>query len=248
MATMNRAVAIKSPLPSLADQQRYWDERWNRQRLPNDYQRRRGDAVLALVRSLRLTNPTILDFGCGTGWFTADLSQLGRATGIDLSETAIAQARASYPQVSFIAANLFETSFPEEHFDVVVSQEVVAHVEDPAGYLDIIARILKPSGYLIITSANPLVIAHWSGSSPEVRGHIKLFMNRRDFRRMLHRQFHVLRTTSIMPIGDRGIQRIVNSGKLNTALGWLIPPRYLEQLKEWAGLGYTLIALARKRT
>ncbi len=244
---MNGSVITKSPLPSLPDQRRYWDERWDRQRLPNDYQRRRGDTVLAMLKSLRLTNPEILDFGCGTGWFTEELSHFGRATGIDLSEGAIAYARATYPHVPFIAANLFDTSFPVEHFDVVVSQEVVAHVEDPAGYLDIIARILKPTGYLIITTANPLVIKHWSDRSPDVRGHIKLFVNRRQFKRMLRRQFRVVRTTSIMPIADRGIQRIINSSKLSTALGWLIRPHYLERLKEWAGLGYTLIALAQKR-
>src|SRR2546427_9646757 len=76
----------KAPLPALADQRRYWDERWDRQRLPNDYQRRRGDTILDLLRSLRLTNPEILDFGCGTGWFTEQLSHVGRATGLDRSE------------------------------------------------------------------------------------------------------------------------------------------------------------------
>ncbi len=156
---------IRASLPSLAEQRRYWDERWDRQRLPNDYQRRRGDAVLAMLDSLRLRDPEILDFGCGTGWFTADLARRGRATGIDLSEVAIAQARTAYPQVRFIAGNLYQATFPAEHFDVVVSQEVVAHVEDPARYLAIIARILKPNGHLIITAANRLVSTSRAGSS-----------------------------------------------------------------------------------
>src|SRR3989442_7750377 len=107
-----------SPLPSLADQRRYWDQRWERQQLPNYYQRRRGETVLAILKSLRLADPEILDFGCGTGWFTEALSHLGRATGIDLSETAIARAKATYPHVRFIAANLFEAAFPAEQFDV----------------------------------------------------------------------------------------------------------------------------------
>jgi 2-polyprenyl-3-methyl-5-hydroxy-6-metoxy-1,4-benzoquinol methylase len=236
----------KLPLPSLTDQRRYWDERWDQQRHPNAYQRRRGDTVLAILISLRLVNPEILDFGCGTGWFTAELSHYGRATGIDLSEVAIAEARASYPGVRFIAGNLYETTFPVEHFDVVVSQEVIAHVENPAAYLDIIARILKPNGYLIITSANRLVIERWNyGLDPDA--HIKFFPNRREFKRMLRSRFKVLRTTSIIPVGDRGILRLVNSYKLNKALGWVITPRYVERLKECAGFGYTLVALAHKR-
>jgi 2-polyprenyl-3-methyl-5-hydroxy-6-metoxy-1,4-benzoquinol methylase len=235
-----------TPLPSLAEQRRYWDERWERQRLPNAYQRRRGDALLAMLQTLALPDPEILDLGCGTGWFTADLCRLGRATGIDLSAGAIATARAAYPHVSFIAANALETALPAEHFDVVVSQEVVAHIEDPVGYLELIARILKPGGYLLITSANPRVIAHWSDRGPDYSGHIKLFLDRRAFTWMLRRSFRVLRVTSIMPVGDLGLHRIWNSNRLATALGWLVSRASLERVKGWAGLGYTLIALARK--
>ncbi|PYO84808.1 MAG: hypothetical protein DMD65_02270 [Gemmatimonadetes bacterium] len=236
---------IRASLPSLTDQRRYWDERWDRQRLPNDYQRRRGDAVLAMLESLRLRDPEILDFGCGTGWFTADLARRGRATGIDLSEVAIAQARTAYPQVRFIAGDLYQTTFPAEHFDVVVSQEVVAHVEDPARYLAIIARILKPNGHLIITAANRLVIERWD-YGPDPDAHIKFYLTRRELKGMLRRRFRVLRTASIIPLGDRGILRLVNSYKLNRALGWLLSPRSVERLKEWAGFGYTLLALAQK--
>ena len=236
----------KPALPSLDAQRGYWNERWDRQRLPNSYQRRRGDTVLMILKSLRLTNPRILDFGCGTGWFTEELSHLGRATGIDLSETAIAVAQAAYPNVAFVAGNIYDTTFPAGHFDVVVSQEVVAHVEDPAAYLDRIARMLQPGGYLIITTANRLVMERWDHGGPNPDAHITFYPNRREFQRMLRRGFRVLRTTSIMPVGDRGFLRFVNSYKLNTALGWVIAPRYLERVKEWAGLGYTLIALARK--
>ena len=239
-----RATAL--PLPSLAEQRKYWDERWGRQQQPNGFQTRRGEAVLRLVQTLRLDNPRILDFGCGTGWFTERLSHVGRAVGIDLSSAAIALARATYPNVAFIAGDLYEATFPDEHFDVIVSQEVVAHVEDPQVYLEIIARVLKPKGYLIITSANRVVMERWVDRGPDPDAHIKLYPNRREFKRMLRGRFRVLRTMSIMPIGDSGFLRLVNSYKLNTALGWVIPPRYLARFKEWAGLGYTLIALAQK--
>jgi 2-polyprenyl-3-methyl-5-hydroxy-6-metoxy-1,4-benzoquinol methylase len=178
---------------------------------------------------------------------TADLSEAGRATGIDLSEVAIAQARAAYPHVRFIAGNLYETTFPAEQFDVVVSQEVLAHVEDPDRYLGIIARILKPNGYLIITTANRLVMERWDPGGPDPDAHIKVYPNRRELKRMLRGRFRVLRTMSIIPIGDRGILRLVNSYKLNTALRWFLSPRHIERLKEWAGFGYTLIALAQPR-
>lgn len=237
---------IRTLLPSLGEQRTYWDDRWNRQRCPNAYQRRRGDTVLAILESLPLADPQIADLGCGTGWFTAELSRLGRATGIDLSETAIAHAKVAYPRVPFIAANLFDASFAADQFDVVVSQEVLAHVEAPEAYLDIIARILKPSGYLLITTANRFVMERWDHGGPDPDAHLKLYPNRREFARMLRRRFRLLHLTSIIPLGGRGILRLVNSCKLNRALGWVIPPRYLERLKEWAGFGYTLVALAQK--
>ncbi len=239
--------AATEPLPSLTEQRDYWDERWDRQREPNSFQTRRGDTVLAIVKKLGLDDPAILDFGCGTGWFTERLCHVGRATGIDLSPAAIAIAQATYPHVPFIAGNLYDTTFPAEHFDLVVSQEVVPHVEDPAAYLDIIARVLKPNGYLIITAANRVVMDRWPERGPDPHSHLKFYPTRREFKRTLRRRFRVAWTTSIMPLGNHGFLRLVNSYKLNAALGWVIPSRFLERLKEWAGLGYTLIALAQKR-
>lgn len=236
----------KTQPPSLAEQREYWDERWTRQRSPNAFQRRRADTILAILTSLRLRDPEILDFGCGTGWFTAELSRFGRPMGIDLSEVAITQAQAAYPEVPFLAVNLFQTSLAAGRFDVVVSQEVLAHVGDPDAYLGIIARMLKPGGYLIITTANRFVMERWDHGGPDPDAHIKLYPSRRGFQRMLRGRFRLLRATSIIPLGDRGILRLVNSRQLNRALGWVIPPRVIERLKEWAGLGYTLVALGQK--
>ena len=49
-------------------------------------------------------------------------------------------------------------SLPENHFDVVVSQEVIAHVPDQAAYLEKAADVLRRDGYLIITTPNKFVV------------------------------------------------------------------------------------------
>jgi 2-polyprenyl-3-methyl-5-hydroxy-6-metoxy-1,4-benzoquinol methylase len=174
------------------------------------------------------------------------LSHLGTVTGLDLSETAIALARAQFPQATFIAGNLFELPLPAHSFDVVVSQEVIAHVPDQAALLDRITHVLKPGGYLVITTVNKFVIERMY-HPPDPPAHIKQWLDMRALKRLLHPHFRVLRTTTVLPMGHQGVLRLINSAKVNTALGWLIPTLYLEALKEWAGFGYTLIVLAQKR-
>lgn len=234
--------------PPLGEQKRYWDDRWENVKgeYPHAWARRRGAAVLAMLRPLPLQQPRSLDLGCGTGWFTEELAQLGEATGIELSESAVALARARYPHATFIAGSALDSPLPPAHFDLVVSLEVIAHVEDQGKYLDQAAHTLKPGGYLIVTTVNKFVHdrTDWPGDSP---GHIRYSLDRRSLRRLLIQHgFHPLRTTSVLPMGNRGILRLVNSHKLSAVLRWLIPEPTLAMLKERAGLGWTLIMLAQK--
>jgi hypothetical protein len=85
------------------------------------------------------------------------------------------------------------------------------------------------------------------GFAPRPPELIEQWVDRRGLRRMLQPWFDVIRLTTLMPIGNAGILRFVNSDKLNRLVGTVIPRRYLERLKEWAGLGYTVLALAQKR-
>jgi 2-polyprenyl-3-methyl-5-hydroxy-6-metoxy-1,4-benzoquinol methylase len=198
------------------------------------------------LRSLPLDHPNILDLGCGTGWFAEQLSHVGTVTGIDLSETAISLASAQFPQITFIAGNLFELPLSAETFDVVVSQEVIAHVPDQVALLDRISHVLKPGGYFVVTTVNKFVIERMY-HPPDPPQHIKQWLDIRALKHLLRPRFRVLRTTTVLPMGHWGLLRLINSVKVNAALEWLIPEPYLETLKEWAGFGYTLIVLAQKR-
>jgi 2-polyprenyl-3-methyl-5-hydroxy-6-metoxy-1,4-benzoquinol methylase len=234
--------------PSHDEQKQYWDARWNRVKdeYPHVWARRRGAAILAMLRSLPLRQPRILDMGCGTGWFTEELAGLGEATGVELSEAAVALARSRYPHATFFAGNVLDMSLPAAHFDVVVSLEVIAHVEDQGAYLERAAQALKSGGYLVITTVNRFVHdrTDWPEDSP---GHIRFWLDRRAFRQLLSQHgFRVLRLTSVIPMGHRGILRVVNSAKLNKVLTGVVPGRTLEAVKERVGLGWTWIALAQK--
>lgn len=243
--------AVRSSLgdqqvPSIREQQQYWDARWQRAVAPNAWQLERGRQVMTFVRSVAPDSPRILDLGCGTGWFTAELARLGDATGVDLSQAAIDEARARFPGVRYVAGDFYALSLPVEHYDIVVCQEVIAHAQDQAGLLKLIADVLKPDGYLVLTTVNKFVIER-TEQAPDPPEHIKSWLDAAMLKRLLISRFDVVRTTTAIPMGDKGLLRLVNSGKLNKFLKLFVTPEQIDRWKGKAGWGYTRILLARRK-
>jgi 2-polyprenyl-3-methyl-5-hydroxy-6-metoxy-1,4-benzoquinol methylase len=238
---------LKSTTPNLSDQQRFWN-RWNAsQRDPGKLNQRtlnRGETIIELVRSLGLDNPKILDFGCGTGWLSERIAQFGPVTGVDLAADVIAAAQSRAPHVKFLAGDLFLVPLPNAYYDIVVSQEVIAHIPNQKAYLDRVANLLKPTGYLILTTPNKFVMKR-SDWPPQPAEHIERWLSMADLKRLLRLRFRILSMSTVAPLGHRGILRLVNSYKINTVLGKVISKENLESLKERAGYGYTIIVLAR---
>jgi 2-polyprenyl-3-methyl-5-hydroxy-6-metoxy-1,4-benzoquinol methylase len=240
-------VDVSRSSPSLTEQEKYWNQRWERSKTPNAWQLKRGETIIEFLRARRIVRPKILDLGCATGWFTDQLSHIGEATGIDLSSSAIDIAKRQYPNVRFIAGNLYEYPFLQGAFDVVVSQEVIAHVDDQIKFLEVIAQALRPEGYLVVTTANKIVMER-TDHSDDPREHIKQWLDMRSFKRLLKPRFDILRATSIIPMGNQGFLRVVNSHKINSFLEKLVARERLESWKEKAGWGYSLVVLAKKRS
>jgi 2-polyprenyl-3-methyl-5-hydroxy-6-metoxy-1,4-benzoquinol methylase len=239
--------------PAIDDQKRFWDwhwQHWQERRTVNAWKDKRHATILAFLRSLRLDQPMILDLGCGPGWYTEKLAQFGPTTGVDLSEEAISMAKSRFPHITFVAANLYELQLPAARFDVVVSQEVFDHVEDQRAFVGRVATLLKSRGYLILSCTNKFVMDRLREGEfpPQPAAHIAQYLNARELKRLLRTHFRVIRITSVLPMGSRGILRLINSYKLNTLLRYLLPPTQLDALKERGGFGYQLIVLAQKRT
>jgi 2-polyprenyl-3-methyl-5-hydroxy-6-metoxy-1,4-benzoquinol methylase len=241
---------ITMPEPTILDQKRMW-ETWNPEmRNPknvNAWTTRRGETILKFLQSLNLERPKIMDFGCGTGSLSALLSELGPVTGVDLSENAIALAKEQCPTGTFIAGDLFTMPLPTDQFDVVVSQEVIAHVLDQPGYLELAARMLKSEGYIVITTPNRFVIERSDIFPPQPPEHLVRWLTVHQLKRLLRPHFQIVRSTSILPMGHQGVLRLINSTKLNSALATVIPEPRIEALKERFNFGYTLVLLAQKR-
>lgn len=97
---------------------------------------------------------TICDLGCGNGYITGRLADLGYdVTGIDGSSTGIKLARRSYPRATFvnelIDADLGHRTALSD-VDLVISSDVIEHLYRPADLLEAAVSVLKANGQLLI--------------------------------------------------------------------------------------------------
>jgi 2-polyprenyl-3-methyl-5-hydroxy-6-metoxy-1,4-benzoquinol methylase len=245
-------MAMGRPIPSIEDQRNFWNWHWQHseeRKVLNDWTERRADEIMRLIHAHAPERPRVLDLGCGLGWFTERLAEIGEAHGIDLSPEGIATAKVRRPDITYLAGNVYDAPLPRNHFDVVVSQEVIAHVEDQPKYVELAAEVLKPGGYLIITTGNKFVMDRlgdvgWHPYPPE---HIERELSRGRLRKMLAPRFGVLKNFTIIPHGNRGILRLLNSHKLNSWAGRIVSQQKLNGWKERAGFGWQIIVLARKK-
>lgn len=107
-----------------------------------------------LVASLAGSQSSLLDAGCGSGWFTKRFVEAGYdVTAVDFSEGAIRQARGDVGEdVDWNVAPLYDFS-PGRRFDVVVCVDVLFHVVDDALWeraIKNLARLVGDDGHLVI--------------------------------------------------------------------------------------------------
>ncbi len=95
----------------------------------------------------------VADLGCGPGWITAFLRDLGLdAFGLDLSPAMVALARREYPGLRFEVGSMDATHLPDGALGGIVSWYSIIHAT-PAelpGYLAEFARLLISGGYLLV--------------------------------------------------------------------------------------------------
>jgi len=91
----------------------------------------------------------VLDIGCGTGAGLEQFGRFGKATGIDVSETAVRYSRLRKATQTAVA-DAARLPFKAAAFDRVAMIEVLEHVDDIAA-LDEIVRIMKPGALIVLT-------------------------------------------------------------------------------------------------
>jgi len=96
----------------------------------------------------------LLEVGCHIGLFLEIAQRRGwEAVGLEPSRWAAEYGKKELG-VNIIPATLREAHFEPEGFDVVTTWDVLEHLADPAGELELMARALKPGGLLALTTIN----------------------------------------------------------------------------------------------
>jgi SAM-dependent methyltransferase len=104
-------------------------------------------------RHTRLEGARILDVGCGLGLYVWQFRTLSPDVwGVDIDPEKVAQASADLPHISQAPAEALP--FPDATFDVVLSHEVLEHVEDDRQAVAEAWRVLRPAGRLVIFAPN----------------------------------------------------------------------------------------------
>jgi len=111
----------------------------------------RGEMVaFILSRRLNLRNTRILDFGAGTGGVSLELAQCGaRVTAVEVNPEKRACMRR---QGDLINLRILETMPDEGDFDAVVLLDVVEHLMDWRGWLQLFHERLAPGGVIYLST------------------------------------------------------------------------------------------------
>jgi SAM-dependent methyltransferase len=102
---------------------------------------------------LRGRTPRVLDIGCATGALLEKLRDRGwDAKGVEISPSAEYARRERSLDVRGLP--LEDCGFPPESFDLVLASHLIEHLNDPAGFVAEVRRVLARGGYFLVTTPN----------------------------------------------------------------------------------------------
>ena len=180
------------PAPAGSEEGFYGREYWRQHQeqdlgLPGIAQRARDDLAgrcLHWLRALlahRVPPARVLEVGSGHGAFVALLRQAGfDATGLELSPWVVEFARSAF-DVPVLLGPLERHAIAPGSLDVVVMNDVVEHLPDPAATLAQVGALLAPGGMLMLQTP----------SAPEDVSHAQLQRAGDSFLKMMDEEGHL---------------------------------------------------------
>lgn len=168
------------------------------------------DATVLEIKKLTDQNKTqiLVDFGCGDMPYRTVIEPLvGKYLGVDLNLNPKAEHFIDFDS---------KTTLPDNYADIVLSNQVLEHVDSPSGYLQEALRILKPGGSIILTTHgywfyHPTPNDYWRWTSAGLRKIIEA------------EGFKIQSFFGILGLAASGIQ-LLQDGILIKFPKFLIPP------------------------
>ena len=124
----------------------------------------------------------VLDVGCGNGAVLDAVNAAGMsATGIDISEAAVASCRRR--GLDATVGDFPTHPFTRDAFDAITFWDVVEHLPDPRRFITRAARLLRPGGWLLIKVPGhgmlsvlaSALVPRMAGPLLQVPHHVQLF-------------------------------------------------------------------------
>jgi 2-polyprenyl-3-methyl-5-hydroxy-6-metoxy-1,4-benzoquinol methylase len=253
-------MTLSLPDRSRAMEEKSWWDTWNtsyRTQEDNDEISSELFARAAAIINeiLQAGGGRVLEVACGAGTLSRKL-KYSSYHGLDLSPAAIELARrkAGMPLVpgavppAYEAADFHDAPLFEEPFDVVVCIDAISSFRDQQLAMNKMTQSLRKGGHLVLTTINRFVYDRIRRTQ-NVRlesGPVRHWLTRGELRHLIkHAGLKIEHFSTIMPRGNLGILRVINSRRLNEALGASFAAT-LRCWKESAGLGQYSVVVARK--
>ena len=113
-----------------------------------------GQALLDLAQ--RLNASRILEVGCGTCHWLAQMHRLGSELyGLDLSTGMLNQAREQTTGIVLVNGYARRLPFASDVFDLVFCVNAIHHFQDSRGFVSEAARVLRRGGALAVVGNDP---------------------------------------------------------------------------------------------
>lgn len=126
-----------------------------REFLNKGYYQGLSDRVNALALEYAQSPKSILDIGCGEGYYSQRLfdalnqAQPCQLQGLDISRSAVRYAAKRYPNLQFCVASAYDMPFASQSFDLALRIYAPSKLEE-------LQRVLTPDAILITVSPGPL--------------------------------------------------------------------------------------------
>ncbi len=115
----------------------------------------RHEAAYEIARTQVLPGTRVLELGSGSGHGAAMLAN-GDLQVIAIDRIAPDSA-SRQTRCLFVRGDLEHLPLQRSQFALVVSFQVIEHLEDPTRYIDAIADLVQPDGVALLTTPNPLL-------------------------------------------------------------------------------------------